>query len=310
MIRSIHRWAAGLAMLTLAYAAPVEAQKITYGGVGQQRGVTYSRLVPGVFAKPGDLGIAFTAWWGLRAYSSAQCSGTTQAVRLRRASDNAEGNILITTSCALDTAAAAFFCNATTCFVHTLYDQVAGNACGGATCNLVQATTATQLTFSFDCVGAKPCVTSGTASITIASANNFTPATGITSLYYVGGRMVGTAATIMVNSNGNLNRLNGSTANLWVAAGGTSGTISRAAIDGAIHAGIAVINGASSILNIDGGPTSGTMVGSTTAGAPSFGRGSTSTTTSSVEGGFIDNVALTNAQRQTLIGASRGYWGF
>lgn len=310
MIRIAPRWAAGLAALALACSAPAEAQQITYGGVGQQRGVTYSRPSPYLFALPGELA-SFTIWGGLRAYSRAQCTGSVRALTLRRASDDATANINILSTCDLDVATAAAHCAATSCFVAEVCDQVGSSDCS-ATHDLVQATAANQPEFVFNCMGARPCMRAATATTQVLSANSRTPATGVMTLTTVANRSVaGGGSCSFVRANATNNRIiTTAAANTWQILTPSAGTINRTGADAAWHAAVGVWNTTSSVFNLDGTEATGTITGNTTAGVPGGVLGSATATCDQVEVGIIDNVALTAAQRQTLVSAARGYWGF
>lgn len=74
----------------------------------------------------GDI-TTYQGYWGLRAYSSAQCTGSQKAINVRRASDNTTMDINILTTGFLDVATAAAFGAATTLWVTTIYDQT-GNS--------------------------------------------------------------------------------------------------------------------------------------------------------------------------------------
>jgi hypothetical protein len=74
-----------------------------------------------LYTGPGDIVSGATAWWGLRAYSSAVRG--TNAVRLRRSSDNVEQDFATLPAGGLDTAAIATFASGSSLYVVTLYDQ-------------------------------------------------------------------------------------------------------------------------------------------------------------------------------------------
>lgn len=252
--------------------------------------------------------IAPTSWFGLKACGSAYLSGATNSVRLRRASDAAELDIVILSSGELDNATAATHCASTTCSARTVYDQISATACGGASCALGQATAGNQPAYVAECIGTRSCLSSSTNGMLVQSSNNFTPATGIASLAVVVNRSAGTGACALLRENGNNNRIvSSASANLWALAG--TGTVSAAAPDAAWHAGVGTINGASSFFNVDGVVASGTVTGNTTAGVPLAFSGGTGTTCRQVAAGVWDNIVMTGAQRQTLQSVLRGMWG-
>lgn len=76
---------------------------------------------------PGDVVPGAVAWWGLRGYSQAAANAQKLAIRLQRASDNAQMDFSIKPNGALNTAAIQTFISGTTATVVTLYDQT-GNS--------------------------------------------------------------------------------------------------------------------------------------------------------------------------------------
>jgi hypothetical protein len=298
--------------LLVGLVLPFGSQAMLKAGPNTAGPGAHHRLKAAAPALPGDIA-PFTVFWGLRAYSSAQCTGSTQAVRLRRASDNLEADIPIETDCFVSVPAATAHCAATSCFVAKAYALAGALACGGASCDVVQATPANQPSWVFNCNGTpRPCIQSANSTtILLASVNNFTPAGTVISLHYVGSRAVGTVGSPVVGSAGTVtgSRLNFTSANLIALTGAASGLTQRAAADGAYHVVTGVVNSASSALYVDGGGQTGTAVGNTTAGLPSFCRGQAAVTIQCVEGGIIDAVALTQAQAEALNAGARSAYG-
>lgn len=287
-------------LLALLASAPAGADMMRMGVSGRPVGAAG-------YVGPGDVA-TFTVWGGLRGYTVAQCTGAVPAIRIRRTSDNAEIDVNITTSCALDEAAIVTHCAATTCFMRTIYAQVGTTACTGASCSPVQATTANQPATTANCVGTNSCARSSATDV-MTSANNMTPATGVASLTFTGAKTGGACTTL--RQNGTNNRLTLSTGGGPSLVGGTSGTLTNAAVaDGAFVSSVGVINGASSFIYSGGTTVSGSVVGNTTAGAPSIILIGAATTCSMLSFGIIDAVALTPAQANTLVLLERGYWGF
>jgi Alpha-L-arabinofuranosidase B, catalytic len=89
------------------------------------------------YVGPGDLVSGAAAAYSVRCYTASQ-AGASQAINIRRASDNTAEDIGFTSSCNLNVAAATTFCVSTTCFVATWYD-LSGNGQ-----NATQATAAMQ----------------------------------------------------------------------------------------------------------------------------------------------------------------------
>lgn len=219
-----------------------------------QRQMAISPAGP-TYAGPGDV-VTFDMWWGLRAYSAAKAAATGNAIRIRRASDDTETNITSLTTGALDVATAGTFCNATTCFIKTWYDQSAGAKCGAAACDLTQAVSVLQAQLIFSCIGSLPCARfpalayynqSGTRPAAQAQPISGSFVANRTSvdpvdhqvLFAPGG--VFSAATVYWQFN--------VANNLRIFAGGA---ISATVSDAAWHTIQTIFNGASSIINADG----------------------------------------------------------
>jgi hypothetical protein len=230
---------------------------------------------------------------------------TNKLVRLVRASDSTQTDIGFTSTGAFDTATATTFCNATTCKVVTIYDQ------SGNTRDITQGTDANRPALALNCIGTTPCAQMTTGALGLTTGN-VTPATGLASLNAVANRAVGTTgACNFLRQNGANNRLGSlsGAANKWIVFGGSSGNFNAAAADATWHSGTAVINGASSVLNIDGTETTGTATGNTTAGGIGT-FGAASTTCDVVEGVLWDNTAISTAARAMIKNNQRAWWGF
>jgi hypothetical protein len=248
----------------------------------------------------------FTAPSGAYGFRRLKSTYAGNALRIRRASDNAELDIGFLggtgfTGAPWDEAAANAHCAATTCFVRTWYDQ-SGNAR-----DLIQVTPASQPQVIFGCQNFLACLqTTGAQSVASAS---LTPATGLVSLSAVTMRTVGTGQCYPLTQNGFLNRINYRTAAGTSLSGGTGGQILNSAAEGAWHALAGVINAAASVLNTDGSELTGTVTGNTTAGTISF-TGIAATTCWGAEAILWDNYALTAGERSALVANQRAFWGF
>lgn len=228
------------------------------------------------------------------------------AIRIRRASDNLETDINFLgctgfTGCPWDAAAATAHCAATSCFGVTWYDQ------SGAVRSLgPQVTAANQPALVFNCNGALPCLQYTLTNQSLASAA-FTPTTGVMSKSVVANRTAGTNFVTFFRSGGATgNRVNGnSVATQWIV-NGASGSIVPTASNAAWHAAQIVINGASSVVSIDGTETTGTITGGVTA-APLTVIGSTGSTFNEGEVVFWDGYALTAGERAALTANQRAY---
>jgi hypothetical protein len=233
------------------------------------------------------------------------------AMKLRRTTGGTQ-DIGLTAGGDFDTAAASAFCAATTCFVDTWYDQ------SGNTGNVVQATTTAQPTYVADCGNGKPCIqASGAQSAPkLVTAANLTPATGKTSLNAVARRNVQSSAycyPVSVGDGFPGNQLyidGGGGSSAWALTDGTS-FLTATPAEGVFHAVIGLINGAGSLIGIDGAETTGTVAGGVTprpiVTGMMTGSGGVCSWTEAV---VWDNYALTPPERTALVANQRVYWGF
>lgn len=191
-------------------------------------------------------------------------------------------------------------------YVTEAYDQT-GNGF-----HVLQATTADQLQLFPNCGNSLPCMSIVAGSASMVTSGNLTPATGVQSYSVVsGGRSNGSQGVRILGEAAAQNRFSTvASANQWQLLGGSSGTITVTASDTGVHAGNAVINGASSVVNIDGTETTGATVGSTTAEPLGVMVGPTGTSIIMyfMEGGLWDNVAFTSTQRTNLCHNQFVYW--
>lgn len=291
---------AGTALSQTLY--PGKQLQPPFGQLSQQR----------IWLGPGDV-TPFTAWYGLRGYSNAQCTGSVAAIKLRRASDNSESDFNILSTCNLDMASIVTFAggpiNPSRLFVRTFYNQPAVLACSGATCNLVQATAANQPEFILNCIGALPCLEATTTGQILASANNITPATGVVSFYSTSALVSGTGAPKTLRENGNNNRAGYTSSGSLVLIGGTSGNRTCAAPGDGVFASMAgAINGTDTFILCEGQATlSGTATGNTTANLPGGMIGVTGAPLRATEFGFVDNAAISQNAAGAIVTNAAGY---
>ena len=277
------RW---IVALFLLLAPPAFAQPI--GGVQSQ---TYAGL--------GDLGMTVTDYWSCDYAVSATkaASGTLKLCNIRRASDNATTDILALPNGLANIAAATTFCNATTCFVAKAYGQV------GTIGDCSQATAANQPQVIFSAQGSLMGVRAANSTTILLTCPSFTPPQAANTMASVAIRNAGTQAANLAQENGSSvnNRLRFSVgASLVDLVGGSSGSFTGAATDNVTHSIIGVMNGASSVLTVDGSDTTGTATGNTTAGASTLWGANSATTVTHFETMIFATTVLSGAQRQSV----------
>jgi len=248
----------------------------------------------------------FTTPTGAYSFRKLKSTYSGPAIRLRRASDNAELDINFLgfvpgIGAPLDVVAANAHCAATSCFLRTWYDQS-----GGAR-DLGTATPAGQPQYIENCNGSLPCVRF-TAAAHVILGPSFTPATSIATLNVVAHRAAGGATgAVMLRSNGNAMRLSATAANTWALG---AAAISVAATDGVWHSGIGmmVTTAGQSVLGIDGTETTGTTVPVLTAGTPGM-LGVDGAVLSIAEAIFWDGYTSTATERTALQANQKSFWG-
>jgi hypothetical protein len=245
----VKRLLAALLLLLASASAPAHAQ---FNGCPPG----FCNVAPGAYG-PGDVvPSAQVVYYGLRAYTAAIAAAAThKLINISRASDSHTCDIIVATNRGLGNTAncstggdngqsASGFCNATTCVVVTLYDQV-------ATHDMTQATNANRPTLTFNCLGGLPCMTFGTNQALVQSAptGSSQPLTFI----LVGKRTAQfTAQSTVAGANGAQPEVGGaSSANTWIMYAGSVANVASVS-DSVWHAFDFVFNGASSIANTDG----------------------------------------------------------
>jgi hypothetical protein len=293
----------------LALLVPASAQ-LTMTAVGGGFGVAAG----GSFSGSGDtLSGAFAYWSCGRAYTSAYATGGGNACDIIRSSDsttctvkfNSTGFADVTTAyCNGSTQSVTAFCNATTCKVSKAYDQSGNTNCTTA-CDATQATGASQPVLNLSGLGGKVCMTfSGSQSLASAgTANSLTqPFSGS----FVSERTGSTSSfsdILGVGSSGTIQFLYNNAVNQsGVFAGTIGGAQAVSTTDNAYHAINDVINGASSIVVVDGSATTGLSPGANNISLAStfaLGNNNNALTGSICEARF-DNVAYNATQYGNL----------
>jgi len=229
-------------------------------------------------------------------------------VKLRRASDSLTQDIGFLgftgfTGAPLDVAAANAFCNATSCFVDTWYDQ------SGLGRHAVQATAALQPAWNASCVNGLPCMTTTIDGQLLATVS-VTPALPV-SMSAVMERDVAGPFCFSLGTNsgtGNILYIN-IAVNQWVQTDGVS-FLTGVGSDGLWHAASGTVNGASSVLRLDATETTASLAGSVVAGPVHVSRNQSGGICRYAEAIMWNGYALTAAERTALIANQRSFWGF
>ncbi len=208
------------------------------------------------------------------------------------------------TGAPIDAAAANAFCNATTCFLDTWYDQ-SGNAR-----HLTQATAANQLAYVADCGGGLPCAVQTAAVQTMASVA-VTWAGAKTTLSFVGQRTAGPTVRCYYLGRNAAYFAAATVASTYLISDFVTEFVSGAtATEGIRHAGMAAVDGAASLIRVDAAETAGNVAGAAgTAAAQIFPFGAAGTTCGISEAIIWDNYALTSGERAVLQQNQKSYWG-
>lgn len=200
-----------------------------------------------------------------------------------------------------------------TCTIKTWYDQIGTGCAGSAQCSVTNATVANRPTLVFNCFGTKPCAQFTLAlSQTlqgIASASTVIPQT----VSFVAERSGNfTNNQYVLQSGGSYQFGWKNVANTFNVYTGGANAIQPtvAASDGAVHSVQAIVNGASSNLNIDGVDNTGTTLGTSTLGPITVGGG-TGTFVNGPVGEIIvySNLAFTSGNNSAMCHNQRMYWG-
>lgn len=273
-------------------------RELLFPGMPFMIGVTRRVVSSASYVGPGDVLSGATAFYGLRAYSAAYAAAGSEAIDLRRSHDNATMTAVFLSTGDLDKATISSWAGADTIFVSKLYDQTGhGN-------HIIQATAGNQPTLLLS-----PLCVQTTASV-IALSQSVAPSSAVMSLTLVGNRSAGTGTAVFARNAGSSsnNRFStGTIANQWRLVGATgSQTINVTASDAAWHAGVAILNGASAVVSIDGTETTGTSTGNTSTGTRGI-SGAVGNTVQMREFGIWEGLAMSAGQRTAMIANMNGY---
>ena len=309
----MRRWlAAGLSAALLG-ATGVAAS-------AQQMGVWQRPTASGpTYVGEGDLRPGAVMYWGTRSYNAAYATGSNPAMELFRESDSTYATFNILTSGAMDDAGATTFCSGTTCHVVLMYNQA-----GSATWNLGVLGDVPGTIDVFgpiwvpNCQNGHSClkVTPSTRALAALHGPTFTPATGVETVtlvfesLYPGSGSVD--ASYLITSQG----FNG--AGFSDNATGNSNyiTLEGAAVLFVITTPnlptsyVGTLNGASSVITLNGTDTTGTATPNGSNSFPEIGAEDTDSTTSYywMTGGIWDNLTTTSPQRQANCSNQKAWW--
>jgi hypothetical protein len=263
---------------------------------------------PAIYQGPGNIVTSALGWWGLRGYSLAYSTGSNNAAQV---CDTATGltcsTIVILANGNFDsaTASASLAC-AVACSVVTLYDQ-SGNA-HNMTCSPIGVCPA----LAFNCLGVLPCMTFLGSSSQIMNTGALT-SSAQQNTYSAVAQRTGTFTAV----NTVFDTATFGTALYFTASANTCavypGTTALTATcnDSTWHAMNALLNGSSSIINVDGSESSPGGAGTNGTGTPNRIGGST-TAAQYLTGTFFEagtwHAASSSTQRNALCHNQNAYW--
>ena len=190
------------------------------------------------------------------------------------------------------------------------YDQSGALACSSAACNATEAVTSEQPEWLPNCVNSQPCLFYNSANSSRLQSPSYTPSAATKTLSAVGSRITGTGLTYLgfIVASDYIGMP--ATANEWELLGGLGGdTLVTGVADGSFHSGNGVIDGTSSVFNVDGTEVTGTANGATAASAMYFGRTSGTATSYESELGLWNTVLFTQTQRTNMCANQATFYG-
>jgi hypothetical protein len=303
-----------IALTTVASVWASAFAQMTLTGAGSTRVGSSGASYTG----PGDLsltgGVTPVAWFGMRAFSAAKRGNAAinicdpSNVTCADWNTNAVTGALVATTNPLNGTDCTV---STTCTVQKIYDQLAGNACSSASCDIVQTTAANRPTFKWSCVNSLPCAVFAQASSqSFASGNTYAHAQPL-SFSVVSeqtaspGNYVGLLGDASANNTGPL----------WSAAAGDvviyggSGIVNVAAANNSLHAMNFLLSGSSSNANIDGTNTSVSTGASSYNGTIHVFHGAAAFATGYFEEGGIWTGSFSSTDDASLCHNQFTYWG-
>lgn len=269
-----------------------------------------------VYSGPGNVVSGATAWWGLRAYTTAVRG--TKAANVCNVSDVTCVDFLTdaTTGALVVTTVGGSSCSVVVCTVKTLYDQSGSLSCSGAVaCDLAQATIANrpQLIVSNGITGKAALLYNGTSQELV---NNLPTGKNQPFSWSLVANTTNSASQQTAAGAKTDARIgyNNSGANTVFCFNGT--VLTATASDGAWHGIQAAFNNAGSPqgdCNVDGVATTGND-GITQFGGSSYSLGSNTGVEffkgSIAEGGFWGAVAFSAGNSSSMSVNQKSFWGY
>jgi hypothetical protein len=239
-------------------------------------------VAAGGYQGPGDIA-TFNQFFGFRSYSAAKAAANFKMFRLSRTDTHAcdilaatngyPGNASNCSSGGDDGIAVATWCASTTCTVTEMYDQSGALSCtGGTACDLTSANGSGGIVYTPNAINTYACGYDNGTSRIIQSSNAFTTAGGQPFSYEgIANRSTGQGSNLNVV----LATTSGSTYGTSLLFEGTNTVtlynvtgITATAADGSWHALLALYNGTSNKIDVDGTTATGG------SGTPSYPTGS------------------------------------
>lgn len=158
-----------LLALLLVLAGPASAQNLL---MHSGKAVQFTAAAGG-YTGPGDVVATANAWWGLRAYSTADLGN--RLINLCNPADSTCIDVssdVVTGALTAPTNVGGTDCTAvTTCTIKTWYSRAGNNCVTSSNCDVTQATAASRPTLTWSCVNSKPCAVFAGAQFLVASNN-------------------------------------------------------------------------------------------------------------------------------------------
>jgi hypothetical protein len=300
----------GFFLLALACWAPGAA--FAQGGMGPGPGTVHSIAA---YAGPGDVVSGARMWWGLRAYSLATVG--TNIANVCNSGDANCADVVSLSNGDFDVATATgapLNCGGAggTCTIKILYEQTGGSTCTGPVpCHLNTTTSAaTRPILAFNCIGSKPCMSftgtqflrTGVNVISDVQPNTFSAVSQTTN--------TGANRSLVASTTSGANQLGYDAANNTVKAFAGS-NLTATASAGSYHAFQAVLNGASSDMNVDGTPNTGNPGSGAFSGIVSIGEisGTQFMSGTMLEAG-VWITGFNSTQSSNMSANQHSYWGF